>query len=140
MKRKRQVVTQILMVALVLTSFGIPALCQGKKGATRISFKKGESSTIVKGHVSSKRLERAFAVGARSGQELYLEVREGRGDAKVLLIDPSGKPIASDGLGEGIRVRLKQSGIYRIEVSPPGRYYRNETYEQLLFTFFISIK
>jgi hypothetical protein len=128
------------MVDLILTSFCASAAGQNKKGPTRISFKKGESSTIVKGQVSTKRLERAFLVGARTGQELYLEVREGRGDAKVLLIDPSGKPIASDGLGEGIRVRLKQSGVYRIEVSPPGRYYRNETYEQLLFAFFISIK
>lgn len=135
----------VLLASCACEEFAIllsPAYGQNPKTATatRLRFKKGESSTTVRGQLSSKRLERDFLLGGRAGQELHIEVREGQGDARIEVIDPSGKSVASNGSGnDDLTVRLKQSGVYRIEVSPPGKFYRDEGFRRMAFSLFISI-
>jgi hypothetical protein len=117
---------------------------QSGKGGTRIRFKRGQSSTTIKGQLSSRKLERVFLIGAQTGQELHLKITARTSDgldfALLLAYDPSGKPLGST--QDDLRIRLKQTGNYRLEISPPGSFYRENVkgYKELQFTLFVEIQ
>ena len=110
--------------------------------ATRIHFKRGESSASVNGKLTSRRLKLAFLIGAKSGQEMSVDIKARTSDgldfANFIIFDPSGKSIAAD----ATRTRLKQTGDYRIEVTPPGSFYREKTtgYKELRFTLTVRVE
>jgi hypothetical protein len=117
---------------------------QDRRGPTRIRFKRGQSSTTVSGQLSSRRLQQVFLIGGQAGQELYVQIKARSSDGvdfvSVLFYDPAGKPLGTT--QDDIRIRLKQTGNYRIELSPPGSFYRENLkgYKQLQFTLFVRIQ
>jgi hypothetical protein len=112
--------------------------------ATRISFKRGESSATASGMLTSKRLKQAFLIGAKAGQDLSVAIKartsDGLNFANFMIFDPARKSIATDD-GGAARVRLKQTGDYRIEVTPPGSFYRweDKTYKELRFVLSVRV-
>jgi hypothetical protein len=83
-------------------------------------------------------------IGGQAGQELYVQIKARSSDGvdfvSVLFYDPAGKPLGTT--QDDIRIRLKQTGNYRIELSPPGSFYRENLkgYKQLQFTLFVRIQ
>ena len=135
----------ILAGSLVLCLLAINTLAASKTPtvAARIRFKRGESSGNVSGRLTSRLLKKSFLIGAKAGQTLYVSVEaktsDGLNFANFLIFDPSGKSIASDTTPS---VRLKQTGDYRIEVSPPGSFYNEKLkgYKELLFTLSVRVE
>jgi hypothetical protein len=142
MNDRNRIIGMVLVVGL-LTALAFPVQGQSKRTVTRIRFKRGGSSATVKGQLSSGRLEQIFVVGAQSGQELYLQIRARTSDgldfALIQLHDPFGRPLGSS--QDDLSVRLKHTGDYRIEVTPPGSFYRENVkgYKRLQFTLFVRI-
>lgn len=60
--------------------------------------------------------------------------------ALLLLYDPSGKPLGNT--QDDLRIRLKQTGDYRLEISPPGSFYSEKVkgYKELQFTLFVGVQ
>jgi len=144
-KHGRNHVMATLTLAVCLLAavpFQVPG--QGRKAATRIRFKRGESSKTVRARLTSRLLERTFLVGAQSGQELYLQVKAQTSDgldfALLSVYDPSGESLGNT--QDNLRIRLKKTGDYRLEISPPGSFYRENItgYKQLRFTLFLRIQ
>ncbi|MGH9848171.1 MAG: hypothetical protein ACREEM_56535, partial [Blastocatellia bacterium] len=112
-----------LAISLVICLSTIGAFASSKSGAaaTRIRFKRGESSGTVSGKLTSRLLKKTFLIGAKAGQILYANIEAKTSDgldfANFIVLDPSGKPIADE---RTERIHLKQTGDYRIEVTPPG--------------------
>jgi hypothetical protein len=112
--------------------------------ATRIHFKRGESSATVSGRLTSRRLKQAFLIGAKAGQEMSVGIKAKTSDgldfANLMIFDPSGKTIAADD-GGAVKTRLKQTGDYRIEVTPPGSFYREKLtgYKDLRFALSVRV-
>lgn len=134
----------VLLLAVLLTATTLSVHGQTRKASTRIRFKRGESSTTVRGQLTSRRLEKVFLVGAQAGQELHLKLTARTSDgldfALLLVYDPSGKPLGSS--QDNLRIRLQQTGDYRLEISPPGSFYRENVkgYKELQFTLFVKIQ
>ena len=137
-------IINVAILGSLLVGFAFSTAAQTKRGATRIRFKRGESSTTVKGRLSSRNLERVFLIGAQTGQEMHLKITARTSDgldfALLLLYDPSGKPLGST--QEDLRIRLKQTGDYRLEISPPGSFYSEKVkgYKELQFTLFVGVQ
>ena len=113
---------------------------QAASAATRLRFAHGTSSATVSGSLTSRSLERAYIVGARAGQVLRVRVSAKTSDgldfASVIVLDPHGRPLSNEG-GRGLR--LTQSGDYRIEVSPPGSFYREKQTGRKALRFTLSV-
>lgn len=144
MNYRSHVLAGITLVVCVFATAPFQVQGQGKRGATRIRFKRGQSSATINGQLSSKRLEQVFLIGGQAGQELYVQIKARSSDgldfASVLFYDPAGKPLGTT--QDDIRIRLKQTGDYRIEVSPPGSFYRENVkgYKQVQFVLFVKIQ
>ncbi len=143
MNHRKYLISGIALAACVLIAAPFQAYGQGR-GATRVRFKRGQSSTTVKGQLSSRRLEQVFLVGAQAGQELYLQVKARTSDgldfAILQIYDPFGKPLGTT--QENVSIRLTQTGDYRIEISPPGSFYRENVkgFKQMQFTLFVRVQ
>lgn len=143
MNTRRRIINVAILGSL-LVGFAFSTAAQTKGGATRIRFKRGESSTTVKGRLSSRKLERVFLIGAQTGQEMHLKLTvrtsDGLDFALLLVYDPSGKPLGST--QDDLRIRLKQTGDYRLEISPPGSFYRENVkgYKELQFPLFVEVQ
>ncbi len=139
MNRQSYTVAMFVLVVCLLTTNPMIAYGQGKKGATRIRFKRGESSTTINGQLSHKQLEQYFIIGAKAGQELYVQVK-GRNDSvsspfNFVVIEPSGKYAAVNWDGDTVRMRLRKTADYKIKVGLP-RYSEGSTQQ---FSLFIRI-
>lgn len=143
MINRKQLISVAILVAL-LAGVPLSVVAQTKKGATRIRFKRGDSSTTIRGQLTSRRLERVYLVRSRAGQELYLQIKARTNDgldfAILQVYDPLGKPLGT--AQDNLRIHLKRTGDYRIEVSPPGSFYREDLkgYKQMQFTLSLSIQ
>ena len=144
MNPRRRSLATVSVAACLITSLMFPAYALGQGASTRIRFRRGESSTTVSGRLSSRRLKQTFIIGAREGQELYLQIKARTNDgldfANVMVFDPSGRGVASDD-GGMVRLRLGRTGDYRLEVTPPGSFYneRLKGYKRLQFSLFVSV-
>ncbi|MEK6300524.1 MAG: hypothetical protein AABO41_07365 [Acidobacteriota bacterium] len=87
----------------------------------------------------------AFLIGVKGGQELSVEITARTSDgldfANFMIFDPSGKSIAADDGGTA-RIRIKQTGDYRIDVTPPGSFYREKEtgHKELRFTLSVRVE
>lgn len=140
MKRRKYGVAIVTLAVCLLTINAFPAYGQGRRGATRIRFKRGESSVIVNGQLSNKRLNQYFLVGAKAGQEMYVQVK-GRNDSASLPFNfvvnpPSGKSGTANWDGNAVRIRLKETGDYEIKVELP-RYLEGSVQ---YFSVFVKIE
>lgn len=137
----------VLIASLLVCLSAIDAFARSKPTipATRLHFKRGESSATTSGKLTSRRLKQAFLIGAKVGQEMSVGIKAKTSDgldfAKFMIFDPSGKSIADDD-GGAVRIRLKQTGDYRIEVPPPGSFYREKItgYKELRFTLSVTVE
>jgi hypothetical protein len=146
MIREKRGIRLALRIIIILMVAFIPARAQkASAGSIRIHFRRGESSATVNGQLTSRRLKQNYLIGAREGQELSIQIKAKTSDgldfANVMVFDSSGRGIASDD-GGAVRVHLKQTGDYRIEVTPPGSFYREELkgYKQLHFSLSVKIE
>lgn len=134
----------LCFLCIVLLTGGSFGAAKRSVVATRIRFKRGESSATVSGVLTSRRMKQAFLIGAMAGQELSAAIKARTSDgldfANFMIFDPALKSIATDD-GGAARVRLKQTGDYRIEVTPPGSFYRweDKTYKELRFALSVRI-
>lgn len=90
-----------LIGSLLICLLGVETFAASKSiTATRIRFKRGESSATVSGKLTSRLLKKAFLIGAKAGQNLYASIEAKTNDgldfANFIVLDPSGKPIASE--------------------------------------------
>jgi hypothetical protein len=145
MSSRKLMTLALLLSGCLAMGDALAAAQQRKVGAPRVRFRRGASSATVSGTLSSRVLERSFLVGAKAGQELTIQIKAQTSDGldfvNVMLYDPSGKPAASSE-GSALKARLKQSGDYRIEVSPPGSFYRENVtgYKKGQFSLLVNIQ
>jgi hypothetical protein len=141
---RNHVIATVVLVTCMIAAAAFQVHGQGRKPATRIRFKRGQSSTTIKGQLTSRRVEKVFLVGAQSGQELYLQIKARTSDgldfALLSVYEPSGNSLGIT--QDDLRVRLKQTGDVRLEISPPGSFYRENLkgYKELQFTLFVRIQ
>jgi hypothetical protein len=134
----------IAILGSLLVALTVSTAAQTKTGATRIRFKRGQTSTTIKGQLTSRRLERTFLVGAQAGQELQVQITARTSDgldfAILTIYDPLGKSLTIT--QDSARIRLARTGDYRIEISPPGSFYRENVkgYKQMQFSLFVKIQ
>lgn len=138
--RRISLLAGALLMCLSIQTF---AVSKTGRSATRIKFRRGESSATVIGKLTSRRLKQSFVVGAESGQELSVQVSAREGNepsfANFIVSDPFGKSVGADDAGRA-RIRLKHTGDYKIELTPPGMFYRTTGYMELQFTLSVRLE
>jgi hypothetical protein len=141
MRNKRGMLLTSCLIFCLVTIHSFAA--SKRTPTTRILFKRGESSATVTGKLTSRRLKQTFVIRAKAGQHLYAGIKPLTSDevdyATFIVLNPSGEPIADENDG---RVQLKQTGDYRIEVTPPGSFYREDLrgYKELRFKLSVKIE
>lgn len=136
--RQKTIMAALLILITVISCFTL-------MGQTRVRFKRGTSSAVIKGKLSSRVLERVYLVGAKRGQTLDLKVRvkSDQGDAfdfvNVSVTSPSGRPLSNAAEQNGSHVSLPETGSYRISLSPPGRFYREHISGYIELTYWLTV-
>jgi hypothetical protein len=145
MNSRKNITLAVFLSVSLLEADAFALAQQRKAAASRIRFKRGASSATVSGTLSSRVLERSFLIGAKAGQELTIQIKAQTSDGldfvNVMVYAPAGKSVASNE-GDALKARLKETGDYRIEVSPPGSFYRENVtgYKQGGFSLLVSIR
>ena len=106
-------------VSVALAAAGV-LTAQVQHGYTidkRISFKKGQISTSVKGAISNPQEGHAYIVRARKGQTLTARLSSGKKDAGFFVLTPEGMMIEEEMFVCDWSGEIPASGDYRIIVS-----------------------
>ena len=109
----------LFLLALLLTVVSIAVAQGGKAEPVRVQFKRGTTSATLRGTVRGDE-EFEYAVAARAGQWMFVEVTSTPSDSAIFLVkDPAGEEGAYHYYWSGT---LKQTGDYLISVSKPPAY------------------
>jgi hypothetical protein len=113
-------ITVPLFLLILLLGIAPVAIAQGGKAEpTRVQFKRGTTSATVIGTVSGTE-EFEYAVAARAGQWMFVEVTSAPSDSAIFLIkDPAGEEGAYHYYWSDT---LTKDGDYLISVSKPPAY------------------
>lgn len=108
-----------LRIFVIISFLTIPifsGLSFAKPLVSRIDFKKGNTSTTVKGHLEHMQDKAIYLVHAQAGQKMTVQVSAEGGSARVGIYSPSSKPLGGGPGGDTIN-SLPETGDYRIEVT-----------------------
>lgn len=133
----------ILLLFLTIDCVQLKAQQTHKQTPIRIQFKPGKSSASINGKLTSSNLHKNYLIGAKANQELFIQIKADSSDGfnfvNFIVYDPSNKPIGSDKENDSTTIRLSKSGDYRIELSPPGSFYKNSD-QSLTFEMLVKIQ
>jgi hypothetical protein len=105
----------ILGLVLVLTLCALPAPAKAVADK-RISFKRGQTSAVVKGVLTKAGKGGDFIVRARKGQTLSLKL-VARGDTIFILQSPTNENLAGEGGKGSAGFDLTETGDYHLSVA-----------------------
>lgn len=127
---------------MVMLATLISTLISQVHSQERIRFRRGMSSATVNTKLTSRTAEKSCLLGASRDQTLSIETKIRNSDVEfvnIRVVTPSGDTLISAGR-DRIRLRLPESGTYRVELTPPGTFYRmNVGSKSLTVSLFIQI-
>lgn len=87
----KRIFTVVLSITLTLLFCSVSAFAQhGYRVSKRITFKRGEVSTVVKGTINNRLEAHEYIFRARQGQTLKIRLRSARKDVTFYLMDGEG--------------------------------------------------
>lgn len=96
--RTARAVKTVLWITLALLICSVSAFAQkdGYTSAKRITFKRGEISTVINGTIKSRTDVHEFVFRARKGQTLKVRLRSAGKDVSFYLMDAAGDSMAPE--------------------------------------------